>query len=61
MPMSVYNKWFGGEKGAAGKAKAAMKSHYGAEKGESVFYAKVNKMKSRAGARELGRTRKKTS
>lgn len=45
-PMSEYDKHFGGEAGAAEKAKAAMKKQYGDEKGEEVFYATVNKKKS---------------
>ena len=43
MPMSRYNRTFGGKPGAAAKAHAAMVKEYGAEKGESVFYATVNK------------------
>lgn len=46
MPISAYNKYFGGEKGSAGKAYSAMIKQYGAKKGKSVFYAKINKMKS---------------
>lgn len=46
MPMSKYNKFFGGKKGAASKAMAAMKSQYGDKKGEQVFYATKNKRKS---------------
>lgn len=45
MPVSKYDKYFG-KKGSAGKAKAAMAKHYGAEKGEKVFYATKNKKKS---------------
>ena len=43
MPMSRYNKAFGGSKGSAAKAHAAMVKEYGEKKGESVFYATVNK------------------
>lgn len=46
MPLSRYDRWFGG-KGGAAKAHAAMVEEYGAEKGEEVFYAKMNKMKKR--------------
>lgn len=45
MPLSKYNKAFGGKKGSARKAKRAMMEHYGPEKGEDVFYGKVNKEK----------------
>lgn len=47
-PMSEYDKYFGGEAGAAEKAKASMKKQYGDEKGEEVFYATVNKKKHAA-------------
>ena len=43
MPLKKYNKAFGGKKGSAAKAKAAMEKTYGKEKGESVFYATKNK------------------
>lgn len=47
MPLSKYNSRFGGKSGSAAKAKAAMQKQYGAEKGEQVFYATVNKRKGR--------------
>ena len=43
MPLSRYNKAFGGAKGSAAKAHAAMVEQYGKEQGERVFYATVNK------------------
>ena len=43
MPLKKYNKAFGGKKGSAAKAKAAMEKQYGKEKGERVFYATKNK------------------
>lgn len=43
MPLSRYNKAFGGGKGSAEKAHAAMVEEYGQKKGEAVFYATVNK------------------
>lgn len=45
MPLSKYNKEFGGKPGAAAKAHAAMVKEYGAKKGERVFYATKNKHK----------------
>lgn len=45
MPLSDYDAHFGGEKGSAAKAHAAMMKQYGAKKGESVFYAKINAKK----------------
>lgn len=45
MPDKNYNKYFGGKKGSASKAKKAMRKQYGKKKGESIFYAKVNKIK----------------
>lgn len=45
MPLSKYNKEFGGKKGAAAKAHSAMVKEYGAAKAERVFYATKNKRK----------------
>ena len=47
MPLSKYNHVFGGKKGSATKAKHGMEEYYGEGKGEEVFYATVNKAKSR--------------
>jgi hypothetical protein len=44
-PLSEYDQYFGGQPGAAAKAKAAMIKEYGEKKGEEVFYATVNKKK----------------
>lgn len=46
MPMSKYNKQFGGKPGSAAKAKQAMVQEYGAKKGKQVFYATKNKRKA---------------
>lgn len=46
MPLKNYDRYYGG-KGGAAKALAAMKKQYGDEKGEQVFYAKINKQKKR--------------
>lgn len=46
MPVTKYDKWFGGGRGNAGKAKRAMAKHYGAQEGERVFYATMNKRKN---------------
>lgn len=43
MPLSKYDTAFGGKKGSAEKAHAAMAKQYGAKKGERVFYATKNK------------------
>jgi hypothetical protein len=40
MPISRYNRFFGGN---AAKALAAMKKQYGPAKGRRIFYATVNK------------------
>lgn len=47
MPLSKYNKQFGGKPGSAAKAHAAMVKEYGMKKGERVFYAVKNKKKGR--------------
>lgn len=44
MPISKYNRFFGGD---AAKAYRAMLKQYGAKKGRQVFYATMNKRKSR--------------
>jgi len=43
MPLSNYNKAFGGKPGSAKKAHAHMVQQYGKEKAEQVFHATVNK------------------
>ena len=45
MPLSQYNKQFGGKAGSAEKAHSAMTKEYGEKKGEQVFYATKNKRK----------------
>jgi hypothetical protein len=42
MPVEKYNRYFGGKRGSAAKAKAAMAKQYGSDR---VFYAMVNKRK----------------
>lgn len=53
MPLSKYNKAFGGKPGSAEKAHAAMIKEYGKEKGERVFYATKNKRMNKAGRTRL--------
>ena len=49
MPISKYDRYFGG-KGGAAKAKRAMgKTYKSAEKAEQVFYATKNKKKRQQG------------
>lgn len=60
MPMDKYDRYFGGKKGSASKAKSAMRDEYGEEEGERVFYATKNKHKgkgpsARHAAMALGR------
>jgi hypothetical protein len=45
MPLSRYDRFYGGQGGAA-KAHAAMTKQYGAKKGERIFYATKNKRTS---------------
>jgi hypothetical protein len=47
MPLSRYDAAFGGAKGAARKAHAAMVAKYGADKADRIFYGKVNRMKKK--------------
>lgn len=46
MPISNYDRYFGGD---AAKAYRAMVKQYGAKKGRQVFYALVNKRRKRRG------------
>jgi predicted RNA-binding protein YlqC (UPF0109 family) len=46
VPIASYDRYFG-KKGGAAKALRAMVKEYGAEKGQRVFYAMVNKRKRR--------------
>lgn len=46
MPLSKYDKYFGGQ-GGAKKARAAMIKKYGSEVGEQVFYATMNRNKGK--------------
>ena len=55
MPVSRYDPQFGGRKGSASKALAAMKREYGAREGEQVFYATNNARKKRASQHLAGR------
>lgn len=60
MPIKKYNKYFGGKKGSAAKAKKSMVSQYGKKKGEQVFYATKNKRKTQiSGSAEQPMFRKK--
>lgn len=43
MPLERYDKLFGGKRGAAAEAFAAMKRTYGPKKGEAVFYGTIAK------------------
>ena len=43
VPLSKYNKYFGGKKNAARKTFEAMIAEYGRKKGKRVFYATKNK------------------
>ena len=54
MPLSKYNPQFGGKKGSAAEAHAAMMKEYGPKKGESVFYAMMNKRKALRSGRRKG-------
>jgi hypothetical protein len=42
VPLSKYDRFFGGKPGAATEAHSAMVKQYGAKKGESIFYATKN-------------------
>jgi hypothetical protein len=50
MPRSKWDKFFGGQPGAADKAKASMLRTYGRKDGETIFQATVAKRKHKAQA-----------
>lgn len=47
MPLSTEDRFFGGKKGAAEKAHAAIIKQYGMAEGTRIFYALLNKRKAR--------------
>ena len=60
MPISNYDRWYGG-KGKDGARKARRKMHetYGSERGERVFYATMNKRKKQGAGRGLTKALKR--
>jgi hypothetical protein len=46
MPVSKYDRYFGGKRGSAQETLSSMQQQYGQQKGTSVFYALKNKRKS---------------
>lgn len=48
MPLTRYDKFFGGTRGAADKALANMKKTYGRKNGEHVFYSTIAKRERKA-------------
>jgi len=49
MPLSKYNKVFGGKKGAARSAYMGMVRTYGPQRGSNVFYATVRQWENKHG------------
>lgn len=59
-PLSRYDATFGGKKGAARKAHAAMVAKYGADKADRIFYGKVNmKKKKKSYGKAYGKATRK--
>ena len=54
MPLARYDKYFGGERGAADRALAAMQRTYGRKDGETVFHATIAKRKRKGKSRPRG-------
>jgi len=50
VPLDRYDKYFGGQPGAAAKAKANMQQTYGRKDGEYVFFSTIAKRKHKAKA-----------
>lgn len=42
MPLSAYDRFYGGKRGSAAKALRGMQDTYGTAKGKRVFYALMN-------------------
>lgn len=55
MGLGRYDKYFGGERGAAERTFAAMRKTYGAKDGEHVFRAMIAKRKRRPSPRPRGK------
>ena len=53
--MNQYDKFFGGERGAAAKARANMRKTYGAQGGDRVFWGTVTKRKRKTTGRRKPR------
>jgi hypothetical protein len=51
MPLERYDRYFGGQRGAAAETLANMKRTYGRKDGEAVFYATIAKRKRKGRAR----------
>jgi hypothetical protein len=56
MPVSKYNRYFGGKRGAAQETLSAMISRYGRDEGTRVFYATKNKRKKKLSEMVKGRS-----
>ena len=50
MPVSRYDKYFGGQRGSAEKALKSMNRTYGPKGGEHVFYGTIAKREKKARA-----------
>lgn len=46
MPLGRYDRYFGGRDGAASRARAGMRSHYGPDEGERIFNALLAKRRA---------------
>lgn len=53
MPVSRYDKFYGGQKGSASKALNSMREQYGTKRGTSIFYAKASKERATRPASRL--------
>jgi hypothetical protein len=57
MPLSQYDKYYGGTKGSAAEGLASMKDEYGEKEGTRTFYATKNKNKNKFSDRVSARAR----
>jgi len=54
MPVGDYDRFFGGKKGAAAKARAGMIDEYGLKRGMQVFHATVDRKRKQRGGKGDG-------
>ena len=57
MPISRYDRFYGGKKGSASKALSSMRERYGEKRGTSIFYAMMNARKNESNDDKMPRSK----